>query len=106
MPLPPPTLLIVDDDVSNLESLQRIFQRPQTEAQAQAPAVLTAPGGKEALEILRKQRIDVLLCDLMMPAVSGMDLLKAVQTLSPETVVILMTAYGTVETAVEAMKDG
>jgi two-component system response regulator HydG len=104
MSLPSPTLLIVDDDQSNLESLQRIFQRPG--AEARDLQVLTAPSGKEALELLRKERVDVLLCDLMMPGVSGMDLLKAAQTLSPETAVVLMTAYGTVETAVEAMKDG
>lgn len=62
--------------------------------------------GKEALEILRKQRIDVMLTDLLMPGISGLDLLKAGRKLSPETEVILMTAYGTIETAVEAMKDG
>jgi two-component system, NtrC family, response regulator HydG len=115
MSLPAPTLLIVDDDLSNLESLQRIFDRDRgrTAAGAASPGagpaelvILTASGGKEALELLRKGRVDVLLCDLMMPGVTGMDLLKAAQKLSPETVVVLMTAYGTVETAVEAMKDG
>ncbi|MDW8281652.1 MAG: sigma-54 dependent transcriptional regulator [Myxococcales bacterium] len=102
--MPPPTLLIVDDDLSNLQSLERVFQRG--EAITGDLRVLTASDGKEALDLLRKQRVDVLLCDLMMPGVSGLDLLKAAQTLSPETVVVLMTAYGTVETAVEAMKDG
>jgi two-component system, NtrC family, response regulator HydG len=94
-----PTLLLVDDEPSNLESLVRIFAR-------EGMNVLAAPDGKEALEILRKQRIDVCLTDLMMPALSGTDLLKAARTVAPETEVILMTAYGTVETAVEAMKEG
>src|SRR5947209_7828383 len=95
---PPATLLIVDDDTSNLESLRRIFERRE---RGEGPLeILAARDGKEALELLRKQRIDVLLTDLMMPSVSGMDLLKAAQKLSPETVVVLMTAYGTVETAV------
>ena len=94
-----PTLLLVDDELSNLESLARIFER-------EGMTVLTAPDGREALEILRKQRIDVLLTDLMMPGITGVDLLKAVRSISPETEVILMTAYGTVETAVEAMKEG
>ena len=94
-----PTLLIVDDEPSNLDSLQRIFAR-------EGMNVLTAPDGKEALEVLRKQRVDVLVTDLMMPGISGMDLLKAVRTLAGETEVIVMTAYGTVETAVEAMKEG
>ena len=115
------TLLVVDDETSNLESLERIFTRwgrpPAAGSPPSSPddyaaeagrdiVVLTSRDGKEALEILRKQRIDVLLTDLMMPGLSGLDLLKAARKLSPETEVILMTAYGTIETAVEAMKDG
>ena len=122
MSLAPKTLLIVDDEVSNLESLERIFVRfPSSPGSFPAGGggapdssygtsggltVLLARDGKEALEVVRKQRIDVILTDLMMPGLSGMDLLKAAQKLSPETEVILMTAYGTIETAVEAMKDG
>ena len=94
-----PTLLICDDEASNVESLQRIFER-------EGMNILTAPGGREALDALRKQRIDVVLTDLMMPGMTGVDLLKAVRSIAPETEVILMTAYGTVETAVEAMKEG
>src|SRR5688572_30587183 len=94
-----PTLLVVDDEASNVDSLVRIFTR-------EGMNVLHAPDGREALEILRKQRVDVCLTDLMMPVVSGVDLLKAVRALGCETEVILMTAYGTVETAVEAMKEG
>ncbi len=93
------TLLVVDDEASNVESLVRIFSREGLD-------VLTAPDGREALETLRKQRIDVLLTDLMMPGMTGVDLLKAARAVAPETEVILMTAYGTVETAVEAMKEG
>ena len=113
MSLSPKTLLIVDDETSNVESLQRIFQRFQplpSESEAHGGprelVVLTCKDGKEALELVRKQRIDVILTDLMMPSLTGMDLLKAARKLSPETEVILMTAYGTIETAVEAMKDG
>ncbi|HSD90787.1 MAG TPA: sigma-54 dependent transcriptional regulator, partial [Kofleriaceae bacterium] len=51
-------------------------------------------------------RVGVLLTDLMMPNTSGMDLLRAAKTIAPETEVVLMTAYGTVETAVDAMKEG
>jgi two-component system response regulator HydG len=96
---PEPTLLVVDDEASNLESLERIFAR-------EGLAVLTAPDGKEALEVVRKRRVDVVLTDLMMPNVSGVDLLKAVKQLSPETETVVMTAYGTVEAAVEAMREG
>ena len=105
------TLLIVDDEVSNLESLERTFVRfvppqPESDPGGQELQILTCSDGKEALEILRKQRIDVMLTDVLMPGISGMDLLKAGKKLSPETEIILMTAYGTIETAVEAMKDG
>jgi two-component system response regulator HydG len=94
-----PTLLVVDDEASNLESLERIFAR-------EGLAVLTAKDGRDALEVVRKRRVDVLLTDLMMPGICGVDLLKAVQQLSPETETVVMTAYGTVEAAVEAMREG
>ncbi len=97
--LPQQTLLIVDDDRANLESLERIFRREKIE-------VVTAPDGKQALDVLRRQRISVVLTDVMMPGMSGLDLLRAAKTVSPETELVLMTAYGTIETAVEAMKEG
>jgi two-component system response regulator HydG len=92
-------VLIVDDESGILESLTKIFAREGVE-------VLTANDGTKGLEILRRQRVSVLLTDLMMPKTTGMDLLKAARTVSPETEVILMTAHGTVETAVAAMKEG
>ena len=94
-----PTLMVVDDDDSNLESLQSVFAR-------EGYKILLAPGGREALELVRKERVDVVLTDLMMPDMDGLDLLRSVKTVSPETEIILMTAYGTVERAVEAMKEG
>jgi len=94
-----PTLLVVDDDSSNLESLEGVFAR-------EGYTVLLAAGGREALESVRKRRVDVVLTDLMMPDMDGLDLLRSVKTVSPETEVILMTAYGTVARAVEAMKEG
>ena len=93
------TLLVVDDDRSNLESLQQIFERERLE-------VLTAADGREALDMLRRRRISVMLTDLMMPGMSGIEPMKAAKTVSPETETVLMTAFGTVETAVEAMKEG
>ncbi|MBL8602583.1 MAG: sigma-54-dependent Fis family transcriptional regulator [Myxococcales bacterium] len=93
------TLLIVEDDRSNLESLERLFSK-------EGYRVLTAPDAKGALELLRRQRVPVVVTDLMMPGLSGLDLLKAVKAVAPETEVIMMTAYGTVETAVEAMRGG
>ena len=92
-------VLVVDDEPGILDSLQRIFRREGLE-------VVTASDAAAGLEVLRRQRVSVLLTDLMMPRTTGMDLLKAAKTVAPETEVVLMTAYGTVETAVAAMKEG
>src|SRR3954463_9944344 len=94
-----PTVLVVDDEPGIVDSLQKVFER-------EGLRVLTAKAGAEALEILRREAVSVLLTDLLMPGLSGMDLLKASRSVSPETETILMTAYGTVENAVEAMKQG
>jgi two-component system response regulator HydG len=93
------TILLVDDEESNLQSLGRIFRR-------EGFSVLATTDPREALEWIRRQSVNVLLTDLVMPQLTGVDLLKAAQTVSPETEVVLMTAYGTVENAVEAMKQG
>ncbi len=94
-----PVILIVDDEPNNLMSLQKIFTK-------EGMRVFTADGAKRALTCLRQQRVHVVLTDLMMPGPSGVDLLKAVKEVSPTTQVLLMTAYGTVETAVTAMREG
>src|SRR5690554_2045148 len=93
------TLLVVDDEAANLESLEKIFQK-------EGFRVLTATGGREALDLCRTHRVHVVLSDLMMPGMSGIDLVKALRTVAPDVEVVMMTAYGTVETAVEAMKEG
>jgi two-component system response regulator HydG len=92
-------VLVVDDEPSIVESLTKIFRR-------EGMSVLSASDGTAGLDLLRKHRVGVLLTDLMMPQTSGMDLLRAAKTIAPETEVVLMTAYGTVETAVDAMKEG
>ncbi|HYQ44638.1 MAG TPA: sigma-54 dependent transcriptional regulator [Polyangiaceae bacterium] len=93
------TVLVVDDEASNLASLEKIFQR-------EGMRVFTADGAKPALEVVRRHRVQVVLTDLMMPGTSGVELLRALKEVSPDTEVVLMTAYGTVETAVQAMRDG
>jgi two-component system response regulator HydG len=99
MPTVTPLVLIADDERPNLESLAKIFSR-------EGWRVSTAESGGEALEILRREPVTVLVTDLMMPGMSGEELLRAAKAISPETEVVLMTAYGTVETAVAAMKQG
>src|SRR6185369_14500920 len=99
VPANAPTVLVVDDEPGIVDSLHKIFER-------ESLRVLTAGSGGEALEIIRREPVSVLITDLMMPGMSGIDLLKASRSLSPETETVLMTAYGTVENAVEAMKQG
>ena len=60
----------------------------------------------KALELMKKNRIDILITDLKMPEVNGLELLKAVKEYQPETEVIILTGYGSIETAVEALKLG
>ena len=70
-----PTVLVVDDEPAIVDSLQKIFER-------ESLRVLTAGSGGEALEIVRREPVWVLLTDLMMPGMSGMDLLKREQAAS------------------------
>jgi DNA-binding NtrC family response regulator len=93
------TVLVVDDEPSNLASLERIFAR-------EGFRVLTAPEGRQALDLCRQRRVHVVVTDLMMPGMGGIDLIRALRTVTPNVEVVVMTAYGTVETAVEAMKEG
>ena len=94
-----PVVLVVDDEQSILRSLSRIFNR-------EGYQVETALEAKSGLELLRRRPVNVLVTDLVMPGMTGADLLKAAKAISPETEVVVMTAHGTVENAVEAMKQG
>ena len=103
-PLPEPapdaiTVLVVDDERSNIESLEKIFLR-------EGMRVLTAPDAKHALELVRTHRVHVVLTDLMMPGTTGLELLRAVKQVAPDVEVVLMTAFGSVEAAVSAMREG
>ena len=93
------TLLIVDDEVEHGHSLRRIFER-------EGLTVHTAVSGELALELVRQSAIDLILTDLMLPGISGQDLLRAARAIRPSIDVIVMTAYGTVEVAVSAMREG
>ena len=93
------SVLIVDDEAANLESLERIFAR-------EGMRTFTAPSAPRAVELCRQHRVHVVLTDLMMPGMDGISLIKALATVAPDTEVVVMTAYGTVETAVKAMREG
>ncbi len=93
------SILIVDDEKGNIESLGRIFQREGFE-------VFTAFDGREGLEQYRQHPTDIVLCDVMMPQLDGLDLLKALKAVDPHVQVIMVTAYGSIDRAVEAMRRG
>lgn len=96
---PQPHILLADDELGHLKTLEKLFVREGYE-------VHTAVDGQAALDVLRQQPIDLVITDVMMPKLDGMELLGLVHTLQPEAVVILMTAFGTVELAVQGMKQG
>lgn len=92
-------LLIVDDDASMRMALSESLASCGYEVE-------TAENGAEALNKFKNGRFAGVVTDMRMPKMSGMDVLKGVKAISPQTPVILITAYGTVNTAVEAMKEG
>jgi len=93
-----PTVLIVDDERNTREGLARALRRKYN--------LLLADSGMAALEILKTESPEAVLTDLRMPGMDGMTLVKRILTTDPQPVCILLTAYGNVETAVEAMKSG
>ncbi len=93
------SILVVDDD----ESLRRITQLQLEEAGYE---VLTASSGSEALTVIEDDAPALVITDLKMPGLSGLELLKRVRESYPHTTVLMVTAFGTVQTAVEAMKAG
>lgn len=92
-------LLVADDDPGLRESLQRTLTRA-------GYRVALAPDGRSALDQLQGGGFDLILSDIRMPGLTGMQLLHAAKTLQPDIDVILLTAFGTIEEAVNAIKDG
>jgi two-component system NtrC family response regulator len=93
------TILIVDDEKNYPLILSAVLEEEGFEP-------LTANSGSEALEILKNSDVDLVLTDMKMPSMDGIELLEHVKTKDPDLPVIMMTAYGTVEKAVEAMHKG
>ena len=92
-------ILIVEDDFTVRESLRLLFKKKGYE-------ILLAPNGKEALHLFRREVVDLVITDVVMPKMDGIELLEAVKSLRPETEVIVISAQGTIEKAVQAMKLG
>jgi len=93
------TILIVDDD----DSLRRVLEFQLRE---DGYEVLTAADGLAALDLFTGREVDCLISDLRMPGLSGLELLRRASAINGEVPVIVITAYGDVETAVESMRSG
>ena len=93
------TILVVDDEKNYLLVLSEVLQDEGYE-------VLTAQGGHEALDIQKSSDLDLILTDMKMPGMDGIELLENIKALDPDLPVIMMTAHGTVDKAVEAMQKG
>ena len=92
-------ILIVDDEPSNRRIIEQVLSRTGYRVEA-------AEDGAEALKQLEGFRPDLIVLDYMMPGISGMDVLRELRKREDDTPVIMITAYGTVERAVEAMHEG
>jgi two-component system response regulator AtoC len=95
----PHSVLIVDDEPLTLRTLGRALD-------AESFEVLLASTGEEAINLLTEQKPDLALVDLVLPGITGIEVLRQAKTLSPSTVVVMMSAHHMVERAVEAMKLG
>jgi len=93
------SILIVDDEKGQREILTTILHK-------EGYRIVDVPGGREALERLNGEEFDLILTDLKMQGMSGMELLEHVLAEDPQQCIVMMTAHGTIDSAVEAMKKG
>src|SRR3984885_5879814 len=93
------TLLVIDDEYQNLELIESVLQQPGLD-------ILTTTSPERGVALFRERRPEIVLLDLMMPNVCGMDLLEQIVAIDPRTEVILMTGYYAAESAVEAIHKG
>ena len=94
-----PRVLVVDDERSMRELLSIVLRRDGYD-------VLIAEDGAAGLELLKRERVDILITDIRMPQMNGVDLLREAKQIAPDIVSIVMTAFATTETAVEALRLG
>jgi len=94
-----PSILIVDDDEMMQETLSSVLRKGGYE-------IFSVPSGNEALSLIKKNIIDLVLLDMKLPDADGLEIQKKIKALDTEILVIIMTAYSDVQTAVSAMKSG
>lgn len=94
-----PHILVVDDELSMRELLELLLKR-------EGYKISCAENGRKAISLLEKTYFDLLLCDIRLGDISGLDVLRAAKKQNQNTIVIMISAYASTETAVEAMNDG
>jgi two-component system NtrC family response regulator len=92
-------ILVVDDD----PSLRRVLQ---VQLEQEGYEVVVTASAQQALSVLQLRQLDLVITDLKLPGMSGLELLKQIHSQYPQMIIIMLTAFGTVDTAVEAMKTG
>jgi two-component system response regulator PilR (NtrC family) len=92
-------VLVVDDEQDVRETLGTVLEKLDYQA-------MTAADGDEALDIVQTQKVDVILSDLYMPGMNGIELLKRIKSQRKNIVFLMITAHPTIETAVDAIKKG
>ena len=97
IPTPPARILVVDDEALIRDTLAEYLQQ-------EGFAVDACGSGEAALELAGSRRYGIALCDVQLPGIDGIELLERLLKLSPQTFVLLVTAYATVENAVEAFQ--
>src|SRR5665811_726104 len=90
-------ILVVDDEPVARQSLSDILR-------LEGYHVTSAANGESAVDHIRKYAVDLIVLDLKMPGMNGLDVIQVVNQVSPDTEIILLTAYGSMETAVEALR--
>ena len=94
-----PTILLIDDDAEIRYSLDRVLSQ-------EGYSIITADSGEQGIETARAQKPNLIFLDNRMEGISGIETLQHLRTAAPSSMVILMTAFGTSQTAIEAMKHG
>jgi DNA-binding NtrC family response regulator len=92
-------MMLVDDEQRYLTTTQKLLERKGVE-------VLIAPGGKEALDLLKRHNVHVVVLDVKMPGMDGNETLKAIKALYPLVEVIMLTGHATVDSAIDGLKSG
>jgi DNA-binding NtrC family response regulator len=92
-------ILIIDDERSIRNTLKEILEYENNKVEA-------IESGKQAIELIKKQEFDIVFCDIKMPEIDGIEVLKEIHSIKPEMPIIMISGHGNIETAVEAIKLG